>query len=119
MPCETSHPQGPCDLAASKRFELLLNRLLEQPTNRNPHEDPLSRFFFDIFQTAAFEVFSAIRNSSWGGIMLVVGAALVLLGVGVAVTLTKRGQKADEVVANKIVMRYVETGEVRDQLRRR
>ena len=51
--------------------------------------------------------------------MLVVGAALVLLGVGVAVTLTKRGQKADEVVANKIVMRYVETGEVRDQLRRR
>lgn len=70
-----------------------------------------------VFQTAALEVFSAVRNSSWGGIITVVGAVMVLVGIGVAVTHTGKGRTAEGIVTEKIVVRYVETGEVRDGLR--
>ena len=78
-------------------------------------DDPFAQLYdLHFLQTAAFEVFSAIRNSSWWGIMLIVGTALLLIGVAVAVTVTKRGRNAEGVVADKIVVRYVETGEVPD-----
>lgn len=63
-------------------------------------------------QTAAFDVFSGARNITIMGIMLTVGVVLVLTGVWVAMQIAGKRLKTEGIVQEKIVVHYIETGEV-------
>lgn len=63
-------------------------------------------------QTPAFDVFSGVRNITVMGIMLSVGVVLIMTGIWVALKIAGKCLKTAGIVEEKIVVHYIETGEV-------
>lgn len=66
----------------------------------------------DPLQTAAFDVFSGFQGITIMGLMLTAGIALVMAGVWVAMRIAGKRLKTAGIVEEKIVVHYIETGEV-------
>ncbi|CAM9102892.1 unnamed protein product [Laminaria digitata] len=71
--------------------------------------------FAPVELTAAFDVFSGVRNITIMGIMLTVGVVLVMTGVWVAMQVAGKRLKTEGIVQEKIVVHYIETGEAKRQ----
>lgn len=68
------------------------------------------------WQTAGFAVFSSIPEISIMGVVLTVGAVFAPAGIWTAAKFVHKRRKTEGMVEEKIVDRYIQTGEVSDHV---
>lgn len=68
----------------------------------------------DPLQSAAFDVFSGVQDITIMGMLFTVGVVLVMTGVWGAMKMAGKRLKTAGIVEEKIVVHYIQTGEVRN-----